>query len=573
MEGQKTPYSYHTFMFPFLIHTKEKFFHEEHWQQEKIFETTFSELRQEELYWRYAAFEYFTETARQILFGEGTKKFPVKRYHFAPNEKNIRGKFTYIIEKEGMGLFKLVVNDIQLLLFGDDMGLLTFELENREHDQRNLAAVNCINDYGRRVNLAYLSNARDENTNRIIHPITADSIKLQSNGLVDCDCHYQPQDFLGKLASSFDDDGLSTNPAYVRGTLKMRYTAPHVRDLLSYPNDPNTRKLGPEDISPIIDDRMFVCCIVCDEKFGDECRQYDMSGASCLQSELQPHAGRGNYHYLTSCDYGDSDTNTSCKLYRLLFVEKDTSCQSRTMRRKLLERCIYDRWIDYGTLHGVSHHAIICVTGSPAKYPPIQASVINPFLTIYTEIAKIVLLQRACILSLSNQVSSLAQLFYAESQKKQNSLNEIQSLQERFVQLQSSLFLSEITTAEQGIEIYQMLENEMYVTENSKKLDAQLHNLYELANLQGEQAEENRARKLERAVAAFGIPALFLTIVQTLYPMFFDRKLHGTAPWIWSSCLAGLCIAATCYLLVTLCRKSLKKQKSNQGYFRKTKTL
>lgn len=538
-QAQLAPYSYHTFLFPFLIQTNKQFLHLEHWKPEDNFEATFSELRQEELYWRYAAFEYFTETARKILFGRGTDRFPVRRYHFAPNQEELRGKLSYIIEKDGKP-FTLIVNGIQLLLFGDDMGLLTFELENSDPNQSNLDAVNCINEYGRRVNLAYLCK-RDTETGKISHPISADRVTLKTEGKAKQDYTYDPIAFLERLEDAFDASGDPKNQKDIK-QLELRYTAPHVRDILSYP-DP--RGIEPKDISPLIDDRMFVCCIVCDPALGSECAQYDRIGAPCLQAELHPSYEQGIYRYLTSCDNADDANNTSSKLYRLLFVETSTSCRSRTMRRKLLERCVYDRWIDYGTLHGVSHHAMICVTGDPGKYPSIQASVINPFLTIYTEIAKIVLLQRACVLSISDRVSFLAQQFYAESQDKHDSLDRIQDIQERFVQLQSSLFLSEITTAEQGIELYEMLENELYVTENAKKLDAQLHNLYELANLQSDKDERERDRKLNVAVALFAIPALLLALWQCVSPFMMENYLCAAWGIHWVSiALTTICVIA-----------------------------
>jgi len=360
---------------------------------------------------------------------------------------------------------------------------------------------------------------------------------------------YNPKDFLDILIKGnvkFYDD------------LSLSHVSNIIKDVIIYGKDDNeAHEIKKRYIKPIIDDRMFVCCIVCDSYFSKKLKAFNNKS--------------GEYLFLTDCNEKELDDNLttirqtmSSKLYKLLFVDvtaNDASCQSRVMRRKILENSIYDRWIEYGTVYGVSHHAFVSVTGDPLKILSITATVINPFLTQYVELVKIALIQRATILAFSKHASDLASGLNGDGTASEGTLTKIRALGERYAKAHNQVFLFEVTTQEQGVELFDMIEKQLYIERNKGFLDVQLKNLYDVADSIGEKMERDEekkhsamleeenaqaqkhtemlekenaeAQKLNNILAAFAIPSIILAILQVIFPMISD----ASGNWILRSLL------------------------------------
>lgn len=215
--------------------------------------------------------------------------------------------------------------------------------------------------------------------------------------------------------------------------------------------------LPDSEITTAIDDRMFVACLVID---ADEFEKL--------------------MHY-------EENTEASESLYELLYIDKDKncSCPTKSMREKLLERSVYRRWLENkvggncaGTLHGVTHHSFVCLT--TCKIPEF---VETPFLRIYTHMVSAVLAQRATIIALDARVSELSAGFEKKGSylngKRIKNLNE---LQEKHIAFLNQHMNIELTCQEQGIEIYELLQREMYVERESASLSDEIRSLSEAAN-------------------------------------------------------------------------------------------
>ncbi len=134
-------------------------------------------------------------------------------------------------------------------------------------------------------------------------------------------------------------------------------------------------------IEPIIDDRMFTMCYLGDKSFSDRVKGYETQGS-------------GNYAYLTLHDVMED-------LYAFGFVDEhgDCSCKNRVMLKDMLQKHVYARWIDYGTINVSSEYSFMCLSNG---MPPFLT---NPFLTQYQQMVYIALAQRASLLSLENLIS------------------------------------------------------------------------------------------------------------------------------------------------------------------------
>lgn len=501
---QKIPYSYHTFLFPFIWKTENddtigKFISlldTDNWK-EQIYGTegVFPKNDQEEYIPDYAVYQYFTEPARNLIFGMGKDNY-MRLFHYNHKGKPWGSKENgdeigyYVITKKEE-VFRLVINNIKLNIYESGTAILAFELEN--WDARDIEKVNLINEYGRRVIFPFLSPGTTV--------LTADKIEIIVDG--------EPIASENFLATSRE---LEEDFTRVRDNkMSILYIMDPIIDLLdggkkekdegNITSNPNKRGFK---IQSLIDDRMFVCCAVTDSSFVDYVRGDYRDGSYC---------------YIRDCDKSHQEFNENLKyenhtasndLYRLLFIEKDCTCNSGVMRKEILKRCIYDRFINWGTIHGVCHHSIICVSS--------DKHVIDAFLTEYVEIAKIALLQRGTITKLSTEAARISDRIDSGDKK---GLEEIEALQKTYVKTQSQILLFEVTAQEQGVDLFNMLKNELYIKKNKEELDEQMNNLRDVANIRNDRLEREADKLLDRKLAILSVLALIIGVFEVA-PIILD---------------------------------------------------
>jgi len=487
------PYSYHTFLFPFIWKTSEEKNREEFerilsvgkrwidksWKSEKVRSDV---VKQSEWFQDYAAFQYFTKSANNVIFNTRGDNV-VKCFEYYQHKGN------YTISKNGVD-YRLVINNIRLNVYDIGIAVLIFELENHEH--RRLNDVNIINEHGRRINLPFLM--ASDGKKSISHALCADKITVSFEGV----CF--TEDYVRTMHS------IGQNTDYLKRHIAMNYIMRPIQELLDGKGEDNGgyEVTAHEEhqssniyyIKPCIDDRMFVCCLVRDGDYSNKIKEYD--------------AERGEYRYLSDCfkfnaEGRAEESGLDLDIYKLMYVETSVSCQSASMRHELLKRTVYDRWIDWGTIHGVTHHSMICLTSA---YEGIIDSVINPFLTQYVQIAVLAVVQRAVILHLSDEAAEVANGFVGERVITKEELENIERLQAKYVTAQNQLLLSEVTVQEQGVEIYEMLKNELYIEKNMEDLDSEISNLRDVADIanarlerMNDEEEAKREKKIERGLA------------------------------------------------------------------------
>lgn len=502
------PYSYHTFLFPFIWKTSEDKTREDFekilsvgrrwldksWKEEKVRE----DVKECSAWFQdYAAFQYFTKSANNVIFNtRGDNLVRCFEYY--------QHKGSYTISK-GYSEYRLIINNVRLNVYDIGIAVLIFELENHEHE--SLDDVNAINEYGRRINLPILIAAKGKKN--VSHPMCADKISVSFGNVSFTENYLETMRFIGE------------DTTYLEKHIAMNYIMRPIQELLDGRGEDNggyevTANEEHQNnsmfyIKPCIDDRMFVCCLVRDDDYSNKIKDFDIA--------------RGEYHYLSDCftfnEKGRAEEyGLDLDIYKLMFIETSATSQSATMRHDLLKRCVYDRWIDYGTIHGVTHHSMVCLTSA---YEGIIDSVINPFLTEYVQLAVLTVVQRAVILLLSDEASEVANGFAGDEAITKNEIASIEKLQARYVTAQNQLLLSEVTVQEQGVEIYEMLKNELYIKENMADLDSEISNLRDVADIANARLErlndEEEARREKKIADAFNILSAVLggvAIAETL---------------------------------------------------------
>lgn len=445
-------YSYHTFIFPFLWNdggkVKRKSFEkcldkgEDCWNLE-LFDTMCEQYDSEriatyrkELYDQY---QYLNAPARRAVYtlkddqNEIVRNFRYNPKLFSPDDTGAR----YVIKK-GSEQYSLAINSLRLKLFNSGIGLLIYELENS--DYRSIKEVNRINEMGRRIYCPYIYSV-----SVLTSSLTADSIRLE-----------------GSAFPNVEDDAAWNITAEVRGEKEMprMKLAKVVTMLLSngeYSVTTNKDDLNAHNlyIEPIIDDGMFVACFVKDEAFAESLGEWNGTEYRWLSDALEKQPS--------------AEENLARKLYEFIFVDGlGTSCVNRTMLKSLLEKHVYARWAEYGTFFAITEYSMVCVTGAGGDY-----IVKKPFFTLYLEFAMLALAQRASLIAFDRQIS-----YVSTSTDRKNEEAE-QEMMEAFVDFQSQLLLLEVTPKRQGIELYDMLLENLYINKEKEAIDNRIQNLFD----------------------------------------------------------------------------------------------
>lgn len=410
----------------------------------------------------YQAFQYFNPSARKALFDRDGGICSSYRL------KNAKGG-SYIVSYDGTD-YPLCIDAIRLKAFNTGVAVISFELEYympEGGEEQARKDIRIINEFGRRLYPEFLLEQD------VKHPLCADAISVQIEGRDAITATLRKKSVLS--------DGMDN--MYLNDPV-------HLPNLIT-----DLTGLREEDIEPAIDDRMFVCCCILDSAYANHFLGYPTSpdGYDDWDEEKQwfwnsNHAQAHNWAFLRNWDIGR-------ELYALTNIDAGgSSCQNRVMLDEYFDQQLYLRWIEWGTLHAVTNHSMVCITGEP-KY--VMDSVVNPFLIEYVPMCILGLAQRASLLSFDTQITEAIK--NAQGVKKPLSgkmLDDLISLAEDFAIFQGQLLLQEITPQIQGIELYKKLQTMLFVPALEKNIQHQLNNLYQIAeaNRDRQVAEERQKR-------------------------------------------------------------------------------
>ena len=475
--------SYHTFMFPFLFEmnkkmTRGKF---EACCHPGWFPDVWEPDAMKAPIW-YNQYHYFNEATQNAIYMpkdfKDNSQTVVKNLRFdllslteenpkanplreMTRQRNENSQIQYVIRKDKD--YYLDVNAIRMKLFNTGVGILIFELENRDYPSEN--DVKLINDIGRRIYAPYYAEDK-EDKNRIFCTICAEALY-----------------FAKDKKNIAPDDDPSLIPKGIRAAADVTVLAKPIRQLLSNSNCHVTtnRNCAKNEIciEPIIDDRMFVACYYINGDFVDAMREWDGD----------------RYRYMTDAksrvpSENEKNSNTAHRLYTMMYVDSNgICCHGRDMLQKLLsDDHIYTRWLEYswfdkkeservfaGTITGFSEYTMISVAKNPPEH------LINAFLTQYVEIAILVLAQRASLLAFEYMISECARGKHYE----------VQTIQKKYTLFQSQILLKEVSPQQQGIELYDLLKKNLMIEKEQSEIKEQISGLFEQNNFYHD-AKENK---------------------------------------------------------------------------------
>ena len=504
-------YSYHVFLFPFQWlfvgnEMKDKtleqrtclkefvdLFKDTLWKQQPY--TTDNILN-------YNEYNYFYCMVRDVLFDKGdpiSDKTIISNlfYNIPSDTQTYNFKVCTDGYKKTYKSYSLHIDSIILHLYSTGVGVLSFHLNNRIKEQSEPDDILNINQAGRRLYPPFFG---------IDHNIVGTQAQFEfkdfSYGL---DIVQQKElaiefSIISDLHS--DDfrnyrnpDNFKTNPFQIPGHISFLFREiPITVDKADF-KAPD-RKVY---LNPLLDDRMFVLCWYGNDKIIEELKANDKD--QCMDEN-------GNLLYLES-DWW----------YKFMFNDQNgATCQNLELKKHLIKKHTYIRWSDYGTFFGVNRYSFVCLTGSLEHLKDIDAAfVLTHMQTMYYKLCELCLVQRACIIRFSDEVAGISAM---KDNKKISLTDRIGNLYQQYLRFVNRIYFREVTAQEQGIELYNMLQEHMQIERNVKDLDIEIQELHTYVSLIQEQKQNRNIELLTIIGALFVIPSFIAG--------FFDMSIFPT---------------------------------------------
>jgi len=362
--------------------------------------------------------------------------------------------------------YELDLKGLSLRLFDTGIAILSIELENYKYSK--IDEILKINNFGRRVYPQFLG---DNFTQETKDTFLADKIEIDG---------YEIENF---------------NYAEVPKDIKI---AEYILDILGE-NSFTTQKeaRGKYLIQPSVDDRMFVLSWYKNKELTDACKSYK---------------------------YKDMD-----RWYEYVFVDGNTkTIYSSKMQKSLVEESTYDRWMDAGTLYGISRYSFVCLADSDFTLTHIK--------TMYFQMFTLLLAQRATILRFSDEVTALSNI------DEDKIDNQISNLYKNYIRFVNKLYFREVTPQDQGLEIYNQARKILKIDDDIKDLDNEIDELHRYATM----LEDNKRTRKMDSLSKLG----YIFLPPTFIAGFFGMNTFSGLDNIGGFLFSLACIVCSTYYVV-----------------------
>lgn len=543
-------YSYHIFIFPFSWNKDKKI------DKNDILNCGWIEDTVDDKEQNYNERKYFYEFVHPVLFVGNENKSDKRLVSKYVYKDCIEGLWNYIInlnvrqiEKQRESLFKdeivkppinynfmenkrytLKISKITLDIYSSGVGIFAFHLENTEYE--NPYDILLINQFGRRLFPPFLDkHFKDFKIEKIGEDIDGTKYRELPNSItINVNGKDVAIERFKETISTETNESFNNIPRHIK--CFFQYINKSNKNLL---NDNNLK------IKYVLDDRMFVMCW-----YGSKQLSYDFR-----KQKLTPKVEKDKYQYALSdlCQpmpggyevsgfYRNNKDHKSLVLnethnsygyahndfwYQYVFVDGyGLSCANRKLRTEQIEKHTYARWVEANSLYGITRYSFVCISEPKdilEKPFPNAGFIVDNFKTIYFKMVSLVLVQRAMVLDFSSRIEKIELKENLKDSDKKLALDAYSDYR-NFI---NKIFHREITAQEQGIEIYDMLQEHLRVELQAKELEKEFLEMHRLIDLVGTSDTNKRMRRLTILTSAFAVFTLIFGLLNSYYFSKLDR--------------------------------------------------
>jgi hypothetical protein len=264
-------------------------------------------------------------------------------------------------------------------------------------------------------------------------------------------------------------------------------------------------------ITPIIDDRMFVVCWYENDSVMNRLQKYILNDRNQIRNDMDENTN-GKYGY-----------ETDKKWYQYIFVDGNGPLvQNLKMKKDLIAQSSYARFVDTGTLYGITRYSFMCLCKEDGF---LYAVIRNHMQKVYYQMAVLLLAQRASILKFNKELESISEDAdrmtddnKKSNEKRKNKKNEIKEILKRAERLNKDIILfsnriwfDEVTPQEQGIELYKLALRNMEIENQYNSLRIKVGQLYDFIRIRLEHQKTDNIEKLTTISIIFAIVVCILT--------------------------------------------------------------
>jgi len=508
----------------------------------------------------YNEFNYFYDYVKEVLYDLD------KDLSFIGADEDLIHHFEYQIDKKqkynikllGDGsVYNLDIDGILLNVYKTGTAILSFHLRN--HNYADKDDILKINKFGRRLYIPFY----DLESNSIY---TGEKDKTPKEQLLCGTKRFEVPDaiWIGNINQNEDDKNLYEDfekyrkienikygtfllPKFIEGLFPPLFLFEQERKGFKDDGGKEKDKDYKINICPVLDDRMHVVCWYGNTKLVNTLNQIEKGRDIDIgEYSLKDNRERKKYYSFETSDWW----------YSYIFIDTSPMHTDKFVKQNLLKEQTYTRWVGYGTLYGISRFSFVALTTNFSDLENYGSSfLVRHLQTIYYKMAELCLLQRATVLSFSDEVTHVSNLIVAKEDLEKIE-KKIEELYKFYIMFVNKIYFREITAQEQGIEIYEMLQKIMRIPGDVKNLDSEIDELNRFASIIAEKtetkaikAQENEAHKLTRLATLFIIPTIFAGILGMNVLPAFDSIPKFLFSWqpVWP-----FWISITLILLITV---------------------
>lgn len=486
--------SYHVFMLPFIVkegvdpkHLEERLSVYDTTKWIHVCDKVLSD--KEEARKAYNASKYFNKAAFEAL--HQTTKPPHKSWHRQHKDevleefelKNLdpsRSYYRLDLNHSSRAHFAhfsahLQLQSVRVKLYSHNIGQILYRtyyneaLFQKDKERKTvenysyLDAVEDINSYGRRVSLPFVPQPEQGSYAARLTAVAAE-ISVSINTESSHNTTSYKTDF-DQMAKSIVPAG-STAHTYQENA--HHTIAKHAVGIIF--NNTIREDKYHETIIPVYDDRMILASIISSDEAANLIPGYTkfkgldektLSQTSPSDNNETAYDNARRLYGIISCDsHSDSPT-----------------VRDASMLQKLMHKFSLDRWNEYKSYTGVSHHAFVMIK------PPIDdnAFLFDNFSYLYVEMVSLVVAQRTALLNILHNTSEASRSIKGIHSLGLRATSRVAKIKQDIAVFTANINLLDITEQEQGDETYTKIRENLGVNTLSRNVKEQVEGLSDAA--------------------------------------------------------------------------------------------